>query len=341
VSCRSAHACTAVGSYNRNAAVTDTLAEVWNGSGWRVQATPNPAGATSSYLNGVSCASAHACTAVGGTSNATNGGLPLAEAWNGVKWSVQTVPSPPAETAATLYAVGCSSPSACTAVGFARTGTLLPVAFAERWNGARWQIQTLPKGLLRSWLFGVSCPAARACTAVGYFYNTATGTQPLAEGWNGTRWRAEHVPLPAGSNGGAFTAVSCTAKAACTATGPAFNSIGEPLAERWNGTSWRDQATLAPPDYASSVGTIGLIGVSCSSASACVAMGNYTPGNVSATFAEAWNGKSWSLQATASPTGTEQSILSGVSCVTPRCTAVGAYFGPAGIIVTLAETAPS
>jgi hypothetical protein len=339
VSCRSARACTAVGAYDENAAVTDTLAEVWNGAAWRVQATPNPAGATDSYLNGVSCASARACTAVGGTSNATNGGLPLAEAWNGARWSVQAVPGPPGDTAATLYAVSCSSPGACTAVGFARNSAQLPVAFAERWNGARWQVQSLPKGLLRSWLFGVSCPAARACTAVGYYYNPGGNTKPLAEGWNGTSWRVQHVPVPA--TGGVFGSVSCTAPAACTATGANFNGTGEPLAERWNGTSWRSEATIAPPGYASSVGTISLLGVSCSTARACVAIGNYTPHNISATFAEAWHGGSWSLQATAAPAGTQQSVLNGVSCVTPACTAVGAYFGPSGVIVTLAETAPS
>ena len=46
-----------------------TLAEVWDGSTWTVQSTPNPTGATSGSLYGVSCTSATACTAVGTDAN--------------------------------------------------------------------------------------------------------------------------------------------------------------------------------------------------------------------------------------------------------------------------------
>jgi hypothetical protein len=81
VSCASATACTAVGDYN-NGTTGVTLAERWNGSTWSIQPTPNPAGAPVSLLNGVSCASATACTAVGGYNNGT-AGVTLAERWNG------------------------------------------------------------------------------------------------------------------------------------------------------------------------------------------------------------------------------------------------------------------
>jgi hypothetical protein len=65
VSCRSASACTAVGSYNNSSGTQVTLAESWNGTAWTVRTTPNPAGAIESQLNGVSCASGGTCTAVG------------------------------------------------------------------------------------------------------------------------------------------------------------------------------------------------------------------------------------------------------------------------------------
>jgi hypothetical protein len=64
VSCSSAVSCTAVGDYNNNSGIV-TLAEVWNGTAWNVESTPNPAGALGSLLGGVSCSSATACTAVG------------------------------------------------------------------------------------------------------------------------------------------------------------------------------------------------------------------------------------------------------------------------------------
>src|SRR5262249_26094218 len=87
VSCTAATACTSVGDFD-NGGVIETLAERWDGTSWTVQPTPNPAGAVRSFLLGVSCSSATACTAVG-FSIASNGAQkPLAEAWNGTAWTI-------------------------------------------------------------------------------------------------------------------------------------------------------------------------------------------------------------------------------------------------------------
>ena len=65
VSCTSASACTAVGSYLLNSPVEIPFAEAWNGTRWKLQATPRPVGDTGAQLSGVSCTSASACTAAG------------------------------------------------------------------------------------------------------------------------------------------------------------------------------------------------------------------------------------------------------------------------------------
>jgi hypothetical protein len=65
VSCTTADTCTAVGNYYTTIDTSFTLAEHWNGSKWEIQPTPNPADAFESQLNGVSCATTRACTAVG------------------------------------------------------------------------------------------------------------------------------------------------------------------------------------------------------------------------------------------------------------------------------------
>jgi len=61
------------------------------------------------------------------------------------------------------------------------------------------------------------------------------------------------------------------------------------LAEVWDGTSWSSRPTPNPKDP----GTNGsvLSGVSCASATACMAVGHYYAG-----LAEAWNGTSWSIR---------------------------------------------
>jgi hypothetical protein len=91
------------------------------------------------------------------------------------------------------------------------------------------------------------------------------------------------------------------------------------LAAAWTGTSWQVQTTLNPTGAQSSI----LHGVSCTSASACTAVGYYTRGGQVQTLAERWDGSVWRIQQTANTS--ESSYLYGVSCTTSTaCTAVGA-----------------
>ena len=67
--CTSADSCTAVGQYLPSLGPSATVAEVWNGTAWRLQATPNHPYAGQSIFNGVSCGASNVCTAVGVTTN--------------------------------------------------------------------------------------------------------------------------------------------------------------------------------------------------------------------------------------------------------------------------------
>jgi len=64
VSCAAATSCTAVGQ-STGPVPEPTLAESLNGTHWTIQRTPNPAGATDSYLAGVSCLTVATCRAAG------------------------------------------------------------------------------------------------------------------------------------------------------------------------------------------------------------------------------------------------------------------------------------
>ena len=110
VSCSSPTACTAVGvTVYDNPFRAPPLVERWNGRSWTIQPTPGPASSVYPSLNGVSCPSLTACTAVG-----SNGKATLAERWNGSTWTIQPTPNP---AGATLKDVSCTSPNACIAVG--------------------------------------------------------------------------------------------------------------------------------------------------------------------------------------------------------------------------------
>ena len=228
VSCTSATACTAVGT----ADVTPTgggntlgvpLAEVWDGTSWTVQPIPNPAGSTTSTLQGVSCTSATACTAVGYHYAAGSNASSLAERWDGTSWTIQPTPTQAGSLGDSLSGVSCTSATACIAVGsYQDSATNNAVSLAERWDGTSWTIQAtpnLPAGSLADSLSGVSCASAIACTAVGSSVSSGSIFAPVAEVWDGTSWTVQPTPNQQGSTSDALNAVSCTSVSACAVVG--------------------------------------------------------------------------------------------------------------------------
>jgi hypothetical protein len=101
---------------------------------WAIQATPNPAGATSSVLSGVSCTAATACTAVGYYGNSSGTQVTLAERWNGSSWAIQPTPNPAGATSSVLSGVTCTAATACTAVGDYYNTAGTQVTLAERFQ---------------------------------------------------------------------------------------------------------------------------------------------------------------------------------------------------------------
>ena len=355
VSCTSATACTAVGAQT-DATGTTALAERWDGTSWRVQATPSPAGSAVAEFFAVSCTSANACTAGGASLDNSGTSVPLAERWDGTSWRVQVTPAPAGSIGSGFAGMSCSSATVCIAAGSYGTSGGSGVMLAERWNGTRWRIQVTPSpaGATGSELLAVSCAATGACTAVGSVTIGSAGgraattasrnsggsttTVELAERWNGTTWRVQAIPNPGRSTGTGFAAVSCSTPTACTAGGSydTASHLGRPVAAGWGGRSWHRQAV--PARVGASVAS-GLVGVSCASARTCIAVGygTATTGE-STTLAERWDGSRWRIQRSPVPAGTVSAGLSGVSCPSPRtCTAVGQFFNSGQRELPLAE----
>ncbi|HEV2239418.1 MAG TPA: hypothetical protein VGR98_00125 [Streptosporangiaceae bacterium] len=290
VSCTSAAACTAVGSYETSGGVIYPLAELWNGTSWRLQNALSPAGSTYTVLNGVSCTSAVACVAVGASKDPATGTLQdLAETWDG------------------RYVGGLG---------------ILPHWTIQRTQAA---FRKIDYGLN-----AVSCASASDCLAVGQYVSHlgSTDSQPTwAEHWNGTSWTGV-FPDVASSSYNTLDSVSCTSATACTAVGSYRDSSGItfPLAERWNGTSW----ALQSPAWSAIWAGARLGGVSCASATACTAVGTIiqagAPAYPARTLAESWDGSSWTAASTRDPATATQSSLGGVSCPSAAvCTAVGTW----------------
>jgi hypothetical protein len=296
VSCPSSSFCEAVGYGAVGTELyPEAVAEVWNGTAWKRQSTPQPTNGSYTLLSGVSCTSTTFCEAVGeyivGADYVT-----LAESWNGTKWVLQ--PTPPGLTKFServFTAVSCTSPSFCEAVGI-QTADILNSAFtlANTWNGTKWSRQAVPNpvGLNYNELYGVSCAGSRFCEAVGSHPPAQGSFATFAESWGGTKWALQQtVPtLPGGSRGGSL-AVSCPTTRSCEAVG-----WGSAMAESWNGTKWTVQAAPSPTDSAAE-----LLGVSCPSSGSCEAVGNYSNTSGDKTLGEGWNGTKWAIQTTPNP----------------------------------------
>lgn len=113
VSCTAANACTAV-----QARFFGEKVFRWNGVEWKEQTLEIPAGVVNAQPLGVSCTSATSCTLVGSYEIKVGEkyeGRPLAENWNGTKWSFVTTEAP--VSSGTLFDVACRSSIECTAVG--------------------------------------------------------------------------------------------------------------------------------------------------------------------------------------------------------------------------------
>jgi hypothetical protein len=295
VSCSSPDACTAVGAWSGPGA----MAERWNGSSWSDQPTWNRSGAYPD-LEGVSCPTADVCTAVGRSSASPYSTYSLAERWSGGKWRFQNTPSPPTPGAVDLRSVSCASASVCVAVGrLAPDNHVKHTPLAELWDGSKWTIQRVPGPAGTSSyleLNGVSCASTSACTAVG---STGPHAGQLIERWNGRLWS---VQRPARPGAGKLFGVSCASANACVAVG---EERDQALLELWNGRRWSIMSAPRSSGWP--------ISVSCTSANACTAVGRLR-------YAERWNGKRWRVQRTSD----NQDFFDGVSCPTlSDCTAVG------------------
>jgi hypothetical protein len=263
----------------------------------------------------VSCSSATACIAVGhylpaGTTTTITS--TFAELWNGKTWSLRTTQNPASKVNLELSGVSCISATACTAVGSGAAGPL-----AESWNGTAWSIQPTiaPTGSGES-LDSVSCQSAISCVAVGSYYSPRH-YYTLLEYWDGKTWAIEGGTLLRSSGP---DSLSCTSRVSCLAVGGFSNDH----AERWNGGSWTAERTVHTTKESS------LVAVACVSTAACIAVGQkeINDGGAAA-LGEAWDGTSWSLDATTTPYSPVQSSLGAVSCPSATfCMAVGAAGGP-------------
>lgn len=330
VSCQAGGSCMAAG-YRQTSSTAYTLTERWNGSAWAVVPSPNPAGGKYSGFTDLTCASAGECFA-GGSYNKPNR-VTLIERWNGTQWSISPSANPAGSGFNYVYGLGCATVSSCFAVGQAYTPSLAYYPLTERWNGSRWLLVRAPEpaGSQGAIFGGVACPAVNDCLAVGV-NRTSRAYVTLAEQWNGSAWKV--LPGPSGATAtGYLDGVTCVSDQDCYAVGFTGTTADAAQIQRWNGSTWSQVATPSPAGATDSY----LYNVSCLDASSCWAAGMYTVGAAHRTLLEHWNGTTWTIVPSPTPSGTSYSALTEAACISAAsCVAVG-FAEKGGVNSALAE----
>jgi hypothetical protein len=326
ISCASARNCLAVGTSTGGAPTADA----WNGKTWRPVAVPLPAG-TSGGLTGVSC-KAGSCLAIGNfSSNAGGWGAGFAVSWNGS--TLTTIPAPPAPAGHEPFGLGdvsCVSAKDCiTLVADMVSGS----AVIDTWNGSRWRAQTAPDPAgVAIGLGTVSCVSATFCVFGGLGLSDSADKKPGLALWNGKALRPMKVPAPAATDvptdydPPVIYDVSCVSETSCAAVGSYLTdpsaTTGFGFTEVLSGETWKETTISWPQGTSLSQ----LFGVSCTSATSCLAVGTAgsAGGGLSAAVVS-YNGTTWTRPADLPGPGNGNSdYFGGVSCPTARhCVAAG------------------
>ena len=302
-------------------------------AGWLIAASPAPAGAHQTYLDGVSCTGSPAldCFAVGSYVTAQGSVKTLVEHSTGGAWKVVASPNRTGAVANALVAVSCTSATSCFAVGNSQASpTAAAMTLIERWNGHAWTIVASPDAShsTGNYLDGISCVNATKCFAVGDYTSGGTAGSTLIERWNGAAWAIMPSPNRSGAAVNQLSSVSCKAaltKVSCFAVGQWSSTTSGSalftLTERFNGAAW---VVVASPNFEGRYRT-SLNDVSCTSATFCMAVGvwQHSPG---ASVSERWNGSAWTIFNVPNDAGFTFSGLNSVSCASPTdCVAVGSW----------------
>jgi hypothetical protein len=195
----------------------------------------------------------------------------------GATWTVgPRAPAPPGPPNGEWGAVSCLTKSDCWVAGSATNADGL---VAERWNGAKWTLFTIPRaaGSSSEEITSIGCRTSASCIAIATVRGLANPT--ISYVWDGSAWSpGPSVDAPSAT----MRSVSCAPGWRCLVVGDyvPFGAAKQfALAAWWNPSS----SLLEPIKPVRTAGGPGsfLTGASCPSTGSCVTVGNSTAHGIS------------------------------------------------------------
>lgn len=307
VTCPSASGCVAVGYFTDGSGSTQPLAVTESAGVWgtpeQIALPENAAsapGTQNSALYSVSCGGRGGCQAVGYFTDTFGNEQSLTVGFSDGRWGQPqelTLPlgaNPFAgNQASTLWAVACSGPDTCEAIGSYTDvfDNAEPMGASE--SGGLWRAAlelSLPPGALgvagnqHSYLFSIACQRG-FCVAVGSYTDVQQRNEVMAlrlgpRGWG----RAHALELPANATSAQerqnslLGGIWCARGGRCAAVGSYTTNAGsqEAMVVRERPTRWSRAIELSlPGDAARSAQSAGLYSIECTAVSDCIAVGAY------------------------------------------------------------------
>ena len=336
VTCNSATSCVAVGDGfdGQGAAVVATLTKgVWKWSAPAEISSATTPSLTQILMTAVSCVSATNCLAVG--IDETNGGPVMSYSTNGGHSWTHAVAigldsaSVGAKTHGALEGLDCPTSDTCIAVG--RDALSSGMASVATWSNNAWSFaatstQVTGDGSNVGSLTSISCPTSLRCVAVGQDSSSKGVTSVGVFSLGTWFWSAEQAVTPDANGLGHLNSVRCEAGTNCVAVGQ--DSSGVVATASTNaGASW---STEIPISTTSGLHPI-LAGVTCVSATSCLAVGsagvNFNNGQMIATTTSDL-GTTWAPTSAIGGSGIpSNAMLDSISCSNAtHCVSLGSEY---------------
>ena len=330
ISCVSS-TCLQVGANVNSAGNSTPTAQVLHGTTWKALGVQGPAGSVSAELTSVSCTTTSYCLATGDWVNKAGVDQTYSLTWNGSTLTpIVKAPLPHGDQLEAMGSVSCVAVKSCVVFGSAVSTTDLTgsLQLIWTWSGGRWGVKAVPGS--NSTSLGLSaghCFSLSSCLAVGLDVSASGADSEVLATWNGKSLTTK--PISTSSTSATFPMdLSCTSPTRCAVVGmvaplsASSTSAISTVAQVWNGSSWQSTKWTGPKGSTTAL----LLGVSCTSASYCVAVGAAGTSNTAAAASLVWNGTSWSTVYPPSVAKGLISMFSDVSCTaTGHCVAFGAY----------------
>jgi hypothetical protein len=288
-----------------------TLTMHWDGTAWKVVASPNPGNIpacrnsnTGNFLNAVAGSASNDVWAVGFSFTCTGAALrPMALHWDGNSWQVVNTPKLNSNDNSAFNGVAALAADNVYAVGYtpAKNGAVLTLV--EHWDGSAWSVVPTPNANhTGDVLNSITANSATDIWAVGDQVAPNTPVKTLALHFDGINWTI--VSTPNVAQGGdldqnVLTGVQAISAGDVTASGFVVNSRSLntlTLIEHWDGNSW---SIVPSPNQSQAAGAFNTLrGIAAVSGSDMYAVGYFgdaaTTGQQE-TLIEHFDGAAWNI----------------------------------------------